>query len=268
MVETMSKLLTSSENLMHGADEHIRDDLRTLYYKYFDVQDVDTPALITVSQQLRFQVYCVENAYEKQTGNPWGIELDQYDAHAGLAVMFHKATKLAAGTVRMVLPLADDPDNSFALQAICNDPIIRDDKRFPIATTGEISRFCVPKDFRRRVADRYLTHFPNNAECDEDEWRRVIPNMTLGLIEWLVKYSVDEGLTHWCAVMEPRLLRLLTRLGIHFEPIGGLVEFHGLRQPCIIELATLLRRVEKERPDVWNVITARGWHYDSLMARI
>ena len=32
--------------------------------------------------------------------------------------------------------------------------------------------------------------------------------------------SVREGMTHWAAVMEPALLRLLTRLGIHFNPLG------------------------------------------------
>ena len=179
--------------------------------------------------------------------------------------MFHRPTGLAAGTVRMVQPLLHDPDNSFALQAICDHPILTNPERFPVKRMGEVSRFCVPKDFRRRVADRMFTQYPNNTERSEADWRRVIPNTTLGLIEWLVRYSVDEGLTHWCALMEPRLLRLLTRLGIHFDHIGGLVEFHGPRQPCVIELATLLRRVRRERPDVWDVISCYGQHYEILI---
>jgi hypothetical protein len=58
--------------------------------------------------------------------------------------------------------------------------------------------------------------------------------------------------------MEPGLLRLLSRFGIHFAPLGPLVEYHGIRQPCIAEIRELIARVEEERPDVWEVITDRG----------
>jgi N-acyl amino acid synthase of PEP-CTERM/exosortase system len=56
--------------------------------------------------------------------------------------------------------------------------------------------------------------------------------------------------------MEPHLLRLLGRLGIHFEPLGELVEFHGRRQPCMTHLEPMLERVLAERPDIWSVIAA------------
>jgi N-acyl amino acid synthase of PEP-CTERM/exosortase system len=70
--------------------------------------------------------------------------------------------------------------------------------------------------------------------------------------------SVREGITHWAAMMEPALLRLLTRLGIHFNPLGPLVDHHGRRQPCWVDLDVMLRRAVDERPDVWNVITDGG----------
>ena len=83
-------------------------------------------------------------------------------------------------------------------------------------------------------------------------------------VESLVRMSVSNGITHWCAVMEPTLLRLLTRLGIHFEPIGPLIEYHGRRQPCYIPLEVLLPRMQRERPDVWDVVTRGGRHWASL----
>jgi N-acyl amino acid synthase of PEP-CTERM/exosortase system len=79
-----------------------------------------------------------------------------------------------------------------------------------------------------------------------------------------VRMSIENGITHWCAVMEPTLLRLLTRLGIHFEPIGPMIEYHGRRQPCYIPLEVLLPRVQRERPDVWDVITRGGKHWADL----
>ena len=230
------------------------EPLADVYWKFFSVADADTPELREQAHRLRYQVYCVEHPFEPP--NPDQAERDEYDAHSEFALLTHRPTRLLAGTVRMVLPRRDAPERSFAFQELCTDPAIRDPGRFPTARSGEISRFCVAKQFRRRVQDRGLVDLPANSEFDEGEWRRVIPNMTLGLICWLVAFSRTKGLTHWCAVMEPHLLRLLARLGIHFEPLGELVDFHGRRQPCATELEPMLRRVEAERPDIWSVIAA------------
>src|SRR3546814_15253343 len=96
---------------------------------------------------------------------------------------------------------------------------------------GEISRFCISKDFRRRQGDGM---FPasEDPETRSDE-RRVIPNMTLGLMEGLIRMSLDHGLFYQCAVMERPLLRLLDRLGIRFTHICPLFEYHCRRQPCM-----------------------------------
>lgn len=239
-------------------------DLPNVYYKYFRVEEADTPALLNKAYEIRYQVYCVENPFEDPSDNPDGLEMDEYDARAEHAVLVHRPTGLEAGTVRMVFPDPQGLDRSFALQEICDDPILKDRERFPVHRMGEVSRFCVTKNFRSRAEDLALKTLPANSEFSEDEWRRVVPNMTLGLIEWLVRVSVRRGLTHWCAVMEPKLLRLLTRLGIHFDPIGGLVDYHGRRQPCYIDLETFLERVADERPDVWKIISADGQHHEEL----
>ena len=239
-------------------------DLKTIYYENFEVQDVITQELRTIAHRLRFQVYCVENSYEKPENSPFGFEFDAFDSHAGSAVLMHRPTKLPVGTIRMVLPRADTPDQSFAMQLIGNDLMLASKKCFPIEHTGEISRFCIPKNIRHQLESCRVDPTDHSAAGENTEWRRLMPNITLGLIEWLVRYSVQVGLTHWCAVMEPRLLRLLARLGIYFEPIGDLVDFHGPRQPCYADLRVLLGRVWKERPDVFDVITAYGNHYEAL----
>jgi N-acyl amino acid synthase of PEP-CTERM/exosortase system len=88
--------------------------------------------------------------------------------------------------------------------------------------------------------------------------RRLAPHITLGLIESLVAMSERSGTTHWCSVMERALLRLLSRIGIYFENLGPQVEYHGRRQPCYMELRTLLARVKEERFDVWEILTREG----------
>jgi len=242
------------------ADEREQLSLADLYWYWFDVRPATTEGLRERAYRLRYQVYCMEHGFEDPADNPEGLETDAYDEYAETAVLIHRPTELAAGTVRLVLPRADTPGESFALQEICKDPLIADPVRFPVARMGEVSRFCISKRFRRRLQDlRYPNELDHVApRLSRREERRLLPHMTLGLIEALVRLNVENGLTHWCAAMEPQLLRLLTRIGIHFEPIGPMVAHHGMRQPCVARLVDLLARVNAERPDVWEVITDQG----------
>ena len=82
--------------------------------------------------------------------------------------------------------------------------------------------------------------------------------MRLGLIQTLVRMSTQHGITHWLAVMEPKLLRMLAAMAIRFEPIGGMVEYHGWRPPCFCNLADVLQRMKRERPAFWAVLTVGG----------
>jgi N-acyl amino acid synthase of PEP-CTERM/exosortase system len=58
--------------------------------------------------------------------------------------------------------------------------------------------------------------------------------------------------------MEPTLLRLLTRFGIHFRKIGPLIDYHGKRQPAIGNVDEVLAGIYAERRDVWETITDYG----------
>ncbi|MGB8274978.1 MAG: PEP-CTERM/exosortase system-associated acyltransferase [Alphaproteobacteria bacterium] len=242
-----------------------KERLIDVYRRWFDVVPADTPELLERAHRLRYQVYCVENPFEDPATNAGGLEKDEFDAHSVHSLLIHRTTGLVAGAVRIVLPLAGDLRKSFALQGVCRDPSVFDPARFPVERVGEVSRFSISKEFRKRREDaRYPAFYgPAGTGSNHDE-RRIIPHMTLGLIEALVRMSVRHGVTHWCAVMEPQLLRLLTRLGIHFQNIGPLVDYHGLRQPCIAPLEILLPRVQQERPDVWEVLTNDGEHWDAF----
>jgi N-acyl amino acid synthase of PEP-CTERM/exosortase system len=70
--------------------------------------------------------------------------------------------------------------------------------------------------------------------------------------------AARSGVTHLCAVMEPTLLRLLARLGIHFHNLGPKVQYHGMRQPCFSDLDELLARSWVERREVWELLTRDG----------
>jgi N-acyl-L-homoserine lactone synthetase len=199
----------------------------------FDITVADSPALRRDAFQLRHQVYCLERGYEPGLGD---IETDAFDSQARHVLLRHRATGEVLGTVRIVLAVPNVGYESFPMQQACAPGLL---KHLPLAGTGEISRFAISKD-RRHVAG------PAAAL------------MRLGLVQGLVRVSRDEGITHWCAVMERTLLRLLQSSGIHFEPLGPLIEYHGIRQPAACHLGSMLARMQREQPLIWSLLTQDG----------
>lgn len=242
-----------------AADERLLD----IYRRWFEVTPANTPDLLTEAFRLRYQVYCVENAFEDPADNVDGLERDDFDDRAVHSLLIHRPSGTVAGTVRLVLPDPENPKQSFAIQEICDDPVLDDPARFPIGKMAEISRFSISKMFRRRQGDTLygITDGPRLTPAEE---RRIAPHMTLGLMEAQMRMSVENNISYLCAAMEPKLLRLLSRLGLHFHPIGSLVNFHGWRQPCVIEIKSFLERLKQERQDVWEVITDDGKHWQVL----
>ena len=234
--------------------------LTDLYNRYFEVVPADTQERLTEAYRLRYQVYCVENAFENPQEHLDGFENDQFDSRSVHSLLIHRPSGNVAGTVRLVLPRAGQ---TLPMTHVCRHPLLEDAASLPPATTAEISRFAVSKQFRRRATDKLGVDYalverpPSEAGFD----RRVIPHITLGLMKAIVKMSWDRGITHWCAVMEPALLRLIARLGLEFTPLGPPVEYHGLRQPCYGDANRVLAGMRNQHRDAWALITEGGSHF-------
>lgn len=227
--------------------------------RYFELAQADTPELVQQAHAIRYRVYCLETGFESASENADGLERDTYDAHSIHGLLMHRTSGLAVGTVRLVLPLADAPESSFAVQAVSDHPAVQNSTAFPVRTTAEISRFCISREFRRRATDTlYDQEGTEPTAVDDGSERRSGPLMRLGLMQAIVRMSAAHGMTHWCAVMEPKLLRMMEAMGVHFHPLGPLVNYHGLRQPCMGNIKDVLRAVKKERPAFWEVLTSGG----------
>jgi N-acyl amino acid synthase of PEP-CTERM/exosortase system len=239
---------------------------REHFNEYFEILPADTPELIRRTQEIRYQVYCVEHPFENAADHPDGLETDEYDTHAVHTLLMHRASGEAMGTVRLVLPLAEAPERSFAIQRAIDHPIFRDAARFPLHSTGEVSRFSISKQFRRRANDTLYGQTDEAPRSPDHPGRRSNAPLTrLGLIQALIRLTAANRITHWCAMMEPRLLRMLATTSIFFEPIGELVEFHGLRQPCYCDVVAMLSRVQREQPESWDVLTDGGALWEPLL---
>jgi N-acyl amino acid synthase of PEP-CTERM/exosortase system len=179
--------------------------------------------------RLRYDVFCSQRRI--LTGEN-GTEGDPYDA-TSRHILLRRSDGEMVGTVRLVLPVPGRLGRSFPLQRVCNPELL---SGIPLATTGEISRFCLSRDRR------------DSAEHADTVLR-------LGLMKGIVRASTEAKLTHWCAAMEKGLLRLLHLAAIWFEPVGPPIEYFGTRQPAVANIADVLKRGKLERRPIWNYVT-------------
>ena len=202
-----------------------RDELR--------IEIATTPEQVIEAQKLRYRVYCEERGYEPGAG---GLEQDAFDHTSRHVLVSSRVTGATLGTVRVVLPDAAAGQDSFPMQRVCERWVLAP---LPMQATGEVSRFALTRD-RTGVS-------PAASAL-----------MRLCLLRGIVQVSGQQALTHWCAIMESSLLRLLRATAVHFQPVGPTVEFHGTRQPTVGAIGTVLGRMRLEQPVVWSFITGAG----------
>ncbi len=235
------------------------------YHQYFQTIPASTRELQDEAFKLRYHVYCVEHSFEDPEQYPDEKEADEYDRDSVHSLLIHKPTGMIAGTVRLVLPDPSRPVGSLPIDRVCGDFSFTSLPPGLRARMGEVSRFAVSKSFRRRigeggsptgVTDESLAAMLAMRRDMKD--RRLAPHITLGLIHSLIAMSAEHDVRVWSSVMERALLRLLTRIGIHFTNLGPEVTYHGRRQPCFTGVARMLTGVKRERLDVWEVLTDKG----------
>lgn len=234
---------------------HIRtkaDDEERLIDRYnrdYECRIADDPDLLRRAFETRYQVYCIENRFEDPDQQSGLMETDEYDGRSRHSVLIYRPTGDIMGTVRLILPVNGRLD-SFSMQGIAGH--FGNALPIPADRTAEVSRFSISKR-SRQDADSAGSLFRSTSQA-AGAIRRTEPLMSLGLIQGLVRMSRMHGITHWCAVMEPKMLRMLSAMGIHFTPVGELVEHHGLRQLCYCEVAGIMQSMKIERPTFWEVV--------------
>ena len=233
------------------------------FQQEFKVIEADTPELIGIAQELRYQVYCVENPFEDPNEHPSGREQDCYDERSVHALVAHRGSGAFAGAVRLVLPQPGDSGTPFPIEEHCLNSL---SSSVPVPgvlrqSLAEISRFAISKEIKRCIAQAdggASNSGEYNGRGLPQDNSHFLPHTILGLFAGIVRLSAAYGVTQWYAAMEPTLLRLLSRFGIYFEKIGPVVEYHGRRVPTLGGVDKVLAGIYRERPDVWEVITDRG----------
>ncbi|HEX5325598.1 MAG TPA: acyl-homoserine-lactone synthase [Acetobacteraceae bacterium] len=182
----------------------------------------------------RSEIVCLPRGWFENVAS--AMETDRFAGRAGQVLLTRRSTGRVLGTAQVLALSPADPSAALPTQRACLPDTLR---MLSPGAIGEIRRFAISK------------HLSDAGGLDQ-------AMLQLGLLQGILWLSADMGLTHWYAVMEHRLARRLRRSGIHFQPAGPALEHYGLRQPCWARIASMLERIRRERPAVWDYWTLGG----------
>jgi N-acyl amino acid synthase of PEP-CTERM/exosortase system len=193
------------------------------------------------SYKIRHNVYCDELKFEETKLS--GEETDDFDSHSVHCLIKHIPTSSYAGTVRIVRTNSDTqllPIEKYCISSIDEKSVHPSD--FPRHEICEISRLAIPAKFRKRATDKFsgsATGAINEHVYSERELR-CFPFIAVGLYLSAASVSQNLGIKHCFVMMEPRLARSLRFVGIPFDKVGPVVEYHGKRAPYYISRELLM----------------------------
>lgn len=185
--------------------------------------------------RIRHNVYCEELAFEPVRED--GLELDEFDAFSMHCLIQHVSSQNYAGTVRIVRPTEEHqklPIEKYCLNSITHEEL--NPANFAREDICEVSRLAVPKAFRRRQMDDHdgaAVGIINQQSYSETELR-CFPFIAVGLYFAAAGMALEQGIKHAYVMMEPRLARSMGFVGIKFQQIGPVVDYHGKRAPYYI----------------------------------
>ncbi len=222
------------------------------FHRYLEAEIAVNERQRVEAHQLRYDVYCRDRGYEDPANFSDGLEKDKFDNNSVHALVRHKPSNQVAGVVRLVFPDSSNPENPLPIELHCGDNFdhaVLDQFEFSRTHIAEVSRFAVSRQFISGAGIQ---------KPAGDDSSRYFPHISLGLIAMLFVASTHHQITHWYAVMEPSLSRLLSRSGIDFTPIGPIIDYHGKRQPMIAKVNHLLANISQKRYDFFKFIEGLG----------
>ncbi|OZG71920.1 hypothetical protein BTA51_18105 [Hahella sp. CCB-MM4] len=165
--------------------------------------------------KIRYEVYCKHLAYESSQKNARGLETDIYDGWSKHFLVRDELSGRYVGTLRLVMP------HSRSSQAIPIENVYTNEyfspelapSRLDSGTYIEISRLAV---------------LPDAAAISSSYSVEVSRLLYLGALAYVQE---NPKLRHVYCLMEKRLARRLSFLGVPFIQIGEYFEFKGQRAP-------------------------------------
>jgi N-acyl amino acid synthase of PEP-CTERM/exosortase system len=233
-----------------------------IYEQLFETKMVHRERDKEKAFRIRYDIYCAEYGFEDAKQFSEQLEKDSFDDTAQQVLLIHKPSGEAVGTARVIPPNARKLMDSFPLQEAFNCSQLSNE--YNLQRMGEISRLCVLKDFRGKANLEGKASF-NPLDAIYGKFAsKLIKFGPVGLIRSTFEMSADRKLDRACAIMETRLIRSLERLGILCDRIGPVIDYHGKRQPVIIDLQGSLCNIRARQKSLWEMMSYNGELQDRL----
>lgn len=214
---------------------HDVETIASHFASFFKPDVSNSKKSIEASFSIRHTVYAEELKLEPE--NERRLETDEFDNHSIHCLIQHVGTERFAGTVRIIR--SNSPHEALPIEKFCEHSITNSNlhpRNFARNDIVEISRLAVPCEFRRRQMDRFdgaATGVINEDTYSEKELR-CFPFIAIGLYLTATAVLMQLNIHHCYVMVEPRLARSMRLVGLEFEQIGPIVDYHGKRAPFFI----------------------------------
>lgn len=208
----------------------------------------DDPAMMECAFRLRYEVYCRDCHFLNEEDYPEHSEKDEHDPSSLHAVAFNLQGEVV-GYSRLVMP---DARGLFPWQAHCAELLSGVVLPAP-ASSAEVSRLMVHRDYRRRrgdVVQGASVGLPEPAPDDFKERYRRRPQILLALYRQMYLHSCQNGIRYWYAAMERSLAGALEMMGFPFHRIGPESDYFGPVAPYLADLRVLEQVLEEKMPEL------------------
>jgi len=214
--------------VIHNTPES-SDALIQGFNQYFTIQRAKSQAVLDDIYRIRYGVYCQEFGFDLP--NKQGLEQDQFDRYSSHCLLTHKSSGINVGCIRLIsLPEASQ---SMELPFIthCADsfyPEQLNPEAITVNQVSEISRVAVVPEFRRRLGEDKTKGGLATIEDNYNQTRRfpyITPSLYLAAGALFLASKKQEIFV----ATEPRLIKSLTKLGVHFRQVSKLTNYHGQR---------------------------------------
>lgn len=218
---------------------------------------VNNDALMSHVHRIRYEIFCKE--LELEESNPKNVEKDEFDIYSFHYLLQHKRSNQFAGTMRMVLPPNNAPKLLTPLEKYCLnavDPDIIDISKLPRGSFAEVSRLAIPKIFRKRAENQgkpYIISENSDLGAATSE-RRQFHHIAIGLYLTAAALFLLNRLDYIFIMIEPKFVPSLARVGLHFEQMGEVIEYHGQRAPFYITPESLNKYLKPELKPLYYLI--------------
>ena len=228
------------------------------FNQYFQIKFADTRGLRREAFKIRYGVYSAELGWEPE--NKLQMETDECDDYAYHCVLEHRRTGVFAGCIRLVIPPVINPELPLPFEKHCLHEAMTeviDSSKMRRGSFGEISRLAVLASFRRRDKETNMPFVLNKVDPKKvytEQERRNFPNIAMGL--YLAGVALADILNHagMFVMMERRLNKRLTRLGLPFVQAGNEMDYHGLRAMFYLDRKDFQSQLTEELNELYQLV--------------